>query len=339
MADSLKGQLLELLNRIAVALETIASRLEPSGAAETAHEKLQRPPAPRIDPARPASPPPVVMENRPLDTSHPLVAFLAKRKISIKALPQADEGDEVLNRLAQQIGSRYASVKKLLDAIKWSLRHDKPIHLFLKNERQEVVSHICQVASMLHEIAFLTRYRYERSPKCLLRAEPSRFPGAINFFTGGWLERYLKNEVLAALSWSRPGKPVHILQGVQVTLPNGDDGELDLLVASEEDIYWFEVKSGDYQQYVQKYARLSSLLGLGPSRSIMVLADLSRTTASAIASLFKMTVVSIADVSPFLEAIFREAADAQTIAVPAAPPVAASPAAPPSPGTPAAESV
>jgi hypothetical protein len=340
VADTFNGQLLELLNRIAVALETIASRSEPTESTEIAPEKIERPLAPRCDPARLAPMPPPVVEEKPLDASHPLVEFLATRKIAVKTLPEVDEGDEVLGRLAQQIGSRYTSVKKLLDAIKWSLRNGKPINLFMKNERQEVVSNTCQIASMLHEIAFLTRYRYERSPKFLLRAEPSRFPRAINFFTGGWLERYIKNEVLAALNWSRPGKPVHVLQGAQITLPNGDDFELDLLVASEEDIYWFEVKSGDYQQYVQKYAKMSSLLGLGPSHSVMVLADLSRTTASAIASLFKMTVVSIADVSTFLESVFGVPPDADALAMPAAAPVAVSPAATASsPGTPTAESL
>lgn len=340
MADTFNGQLLELLNRIAVALETIASRMEPTESTEIAPEKLERPLTAPVDPARVGPMSPVVAEEKAIDASHPLVEFLAKRKIAVKTLPEEDEGDEVLGRLAQHIGSRYTTVKKLLDAIKWSLRNGKPINLFMKNERQEVVSNTCQIASMLHEIAFLTRYRYERSPKCLLRAEPSRFPRAINFFTGGWLERYIKNEVLSALNWSRPGKAVHVLQGAQIILPNGDDFELDLLVASEEDIYWFEVKSGDYQQYVQKYAKMSSLLGLGPSHSIMVLADLSRTTASAIASLFKMTVVSIADVSTFLESVFGGPADPDGLAMPAATPAAMTPTATTSsPGTPTAESL
>lgn|GEM_PF-503008 len=345
MADISDGHLLELLTRIAVALEKIAARIEPPEAAEIVPDQVERLIVPRLDPARFESArlapfPPVAVEDKPLDANHPLVDFLAKRKITVKAVPEVDEGDEVLGRLAQQIGSRYASVKKLLDSIKWSLRNGKPVNLYLKNERQEVVSNTCQIASMLHEIAFFTRYRYERSPKCLLRAEPSRFPRAINFFTGGWLERYIKNEVVSALNWSRPGRPVHVLQGAQITLPNGDDFELDLLVASEDDIYWFEVKSGDYQQYVQKYAKMSSLLGLGPSRSIMVLADLSRTTASAIASLFKMTVVSIADVSPFLESVFGGPADADGLASAATAPVdIATVADAPSPDAPAAESL
>ncbi len=319
MALANDGQLLEMLGRIAIALEKIAARLESTDGAEAVAEKAQRPTMSRAELPQQAATPVTPAEVNSLNAVRPLVEFLARRKIEVKAFPQVDEGDEVLDRLAQHIGSRYGAVKKLLDSIKWSLRNDKPINLSLKNERQEVVSNCCQIASMLHEIAFFTRYRYERSPKCLLRAEPSRFPRAINFFTGGWLERYIKSEVLSAMSRAQPGKPVYVLQGAQIVLPNGDDFELDLLAGSGDETYWFEVKSGDYQQYVQKYARMSSLLGLGPSHSIMVLADLSRSTASAIARLFRMTVVSIADVPSFLESLFEapaEAAAAHSVAAP-----------------------
>lgn len=300
--DTPVDQILTVLERIAAALERIASRLDlPDGTSalpmkvEQVIENVER--AFSFPAAAPAE---AVLAPAP----NPLIDFLSKRKVSIKTFPKRDEGDEILDRLAQYIGSRYSSVRKLLEAVKRNLSNGDSFCLNLRTDRQEDVSSICQLASQLHEVAFLTRYRYEKSPKCLLWAQPSRFPKAINFFTGGWLERYIRSQVLSALNWSRPGQKVSYLSGIQVILPNGDDFELDLLVAAEQDVFWFEAKTGDYQQFVQKYAKISNLLGLTPQRSVMVLTDVSRTTASAIAGLFKMTVIPISDVDELLEQLF-----------------------------------
>lgn len=300
MTDSNNGQILVVLERIATALERIASRLEFQNAT-TALPKVEQPTErPEMDIHLP--PPDQVADS--LTTTNSLIDFLAKRKISIKTLPKHDEGDEVLDRLAQYIGSRYTSVRKLLEAIKRNLSTGNSFSLNLRAERQEDLSSVCQLASQLHEVAFLTRYRYEKSPKCLLWGQPSRFPKAINFFTGGWLERYIRSQVLSALNWSRPGQKVTCLSGAQVILPNGDDFELDLLVAAEQDVFWFEAKSGDYQQYVQKYAKISNLLGLSQQRSVMVLTDITRAAALAVAGLFKMTVIPITEVDELLEQLF-----------------------------------
>jgi hypothetical protein len=79
----------------------------------------------------------------------------------------------------------------------------------------------------------------------------------------------------------------------QITLPNGDDFELDILTAIGSSIYWVEAKSGDYQQHVAKYSKFARLLELDFDHSFMVLTDVPDTLCDALSSLFSMTVCTL----------------------------------------------
>ena len=46
----------------------------------------------------------------------------------------------------------------------------------------------------------------------------------------------------------------------QIILPNGDDFELDLICHVNNFFFWIEAKSGDYQQHINKYSKMSKIL-------------------------------------------------------------------------------
>lgn len=102
----------------------------------------------------------------------------------------------------------------------------------------------CQLARDLHQVAFLTEYRYLKSPQYVIQATPSRASQAINFINGGWLEHYVRlkfHEAFAALD-----VPRSFIQGVKIRFANGDNYELDFLGELDGKLFWLECKTGDY---------------------------------------------------------------------------------------------
>lgn len=92
----------------------------------------------------------------------------------------------------------------------------------------------------------------------------------------------------------------------QITLPNGDDFELDLICHASGSFFWIEAKSGNYQQHISKYSKMSKILNLDSRHSIMVLPDISEDRCTALTSLFSMTVCSLSCLEEILVETIRK---------------------------------
>lgn len=219
--------------------------------------------------------------------------YLNERKIKIKMIPQEDEADQYLDKIAVFMGKRYGLIKNFLEQIKSKLSTGDSFRMDLKNHTQEEIASICQLATMLHEIAFLEDYNYMKSPKYVLFARPNRIPIAINFLTGKWLERYIRTQIISLISHINPTINFSYIMNPLVTLPNGDYFEFDFLLEIEGEIFWMEAKTGDYQRYVNKYSKIANILNLDTSHAFMILTDITDAGVEALKSLFNMNVVSI----------------------------------------------
>lgn len=269
-----------LLARIAVALERIADSLD-----------AQNPPLQEAG-AEDAAAPAGSEGAQPGGNDLPLLhKFLASRNIAIKTLPAEQESDETLDKLAVMIGDKLESVSLLLDAIKANMSAGRAFSLHLKDLPQQSIADITNLSSNLYAIAFLTAYRYYKSPAYQLNATPSTAPKAQNFFSGQWLERFVKAQVISLLK-SRAIK-FSYLCNAQITLPNGDDFEIDMLFDAGGEIFWLEAKSGEYQKHIEKYSKMTKTMGLDRAHTFMVLTDnnVSDRVARDLSNVFGMTVV------------------------------------------------
>lgn len=224
---------------------------------------------------------------------NPIFRFLAERNIQVKTFQTEEEIDDVLDNIALFMGNRYNKIKKVYNSIKSKLNSGIGFRLDLKNATQEEVSYSCQLCNSLHQIAFLSEYKYFKSPQFIINAKPARIPTAINFFTGQWLERFIKTEVKNTIrKLERPVK-FSYLTNPQIILPNGDDFELDILFCIEDEIFWFEAKTGEYQNYVDKYSKMAKLMELDSEHSFMVLTEVHEPNCIALKKIFGMEVVNI----------------------------------------------
>lgn len=241
------------------------------------------------------------VKNAARESSDVIVRFLNEKKIQVKSIPDEGDEDEVLDKIAVFMGVRYELIEKFYRRIKSNISLGKSFRMNLKNETQDEVSAVCQLATRLHRIAFLEEYNYQNSPKFLLHARPSKIPKAINFFTGQWLERFIKSQVIELIETVSEESHYAYLLNPKIVLPNGDDFELDVIFSINGKIFWFEGKTGDYQRHVNKYSRISSLLDLDKEHSFMVLTNISESSARDLSLLFNMTVVSVEKFSGVLQ--------------------------------------
>lgn len=224
---------------------------------------------------------------------NPILRFLSERNIQVKTFQTDEEIDDILDNIALFMGNRYNKVKKVYNAIKSKLNSGTGFRLDLKNATQEEVNCSCQLCNSLHQIAFLSEYKYFKSPQFIINAKPNRIPTAINFFTGQWLERFIKTEVKNTIrKLERPVKFAY-LTNPQIILPNGDDFELDVLFSIDDEIFWFEAKTGEYQNYVEKYSRMAKLMQLDNQHAFMVLTEVNEPNCIALKKIFGMEVVNV----------------------------------------------
>lgn len=282
-------KLINILERIATALETIAEKnsstlpFNINSELHNINENINSTRSEEINEQ-------VII---PVNDVNPIFRFLADKNIQVKTFQINEEIDDVLDNIALFMGNRYNRIKKVYNTIKSKLNTGTTFRLDLKNATQEEVSYSCQLCNSLHQIAFLSEYKYFKSPQFVINGRPNRIPTAINFFTGQWLERFIKTEVKNSIRKLETPIKFAYLTNPQIILPNGDDFELDVLFSIDEEIFWFEAKTGDYQNYVDKYSRMAKLLQLDNKHAFMVLTEVNEQNCIALRKIFGMEVVNI----------------------------------------------
>ncbi|MBL8616774.1 MAG: hypothetical protein JNM72_14270 [Deltaproteobacteria bacterium] len=314
------GRKTDALERIATALERIAAALErpPAAAVEApaapAPQSLRAEaapgsalPGPRAEAAAvvtgaPAGQLPGGVEATAAQIEAPagdrtglLRAWLGRRGVTVQREKGAAIEEEALLPIARFIGTQYERVKLVIDALKRGSAEGTVQSVSLKEQAPAVVTCSTHLSHQLHELALIEAFKYHRAPAYQLHLTPSRLPTAVYFITGGWLELYVRAVVLKALRAAHPEGAFSLLENLQVTLPTGEDFELDLLFEVEGEVWWVEMKSGGFQRHIAKYNRISRLLRLPPSRCFMVLCEANAEVCAKLSSLFAMSVIPVAD--------------------------------------------
>jgi predicted Zn finger-like uncharacterized protein len=226
-----------------------------------------------------------------------IINYLDTKSIQIKKLPESHASDELINSFALYLGDNYDAIEKLYKTIKRTMQKGESFKLHIANEPQKSISSMCQFAHRLYQSAFLADYKYLKSPQFLITARSSSLPNVQNFFSGQWLERYILQKMIEVVENFIHTHSTHVkwshLINPQIKLPNEDDFELDILFEVQEHIYWVETKTGDYQSYIDKYARMSKILGVDSQHSFMVLTNIEDNLCDSLSAMFSMNVCSI----------------------------------------------
>ena len=233
-----------------------------------------------------------------------LIDKLQDNNITVKTHVQENNS---LDHIACFMGDRYSEIKKVYETIKRHLNRPNGFHLNLKNATQSEITASCQLCTNLYDIAFLSEYKYDKSPKYFIHATPNKIPIAINFLTGHWLEIFIRKTIQDSLNSLHTDIEYTYLINPQIILPNGNDFELDVVFLVNDEIYWVEGKTGNYQQYINKYSDMANILKLDKNHSFMVLTDtITSNTAYILSKTFNMTIIPVEEFKEEIRCIFQE---------------------------------
>lgn len=124
-----------------------------------------------------------------------LIDKLQEKNITVKTYVDSFQENTSLDNIAYFMGNRYKDIRKVYETIKRHLNKPNGFHLDLKNSTQSEISASCQLCTTLYDIAFLSEYKYDKSPRYFIHATPNKIPIAINFLTGHWLEVFIRKTI------------------------------------------------------------------------------------------------------------------------------------------------
>lgn len=289
------------LKRIAVALERIADSIE--NPSQTINPNLS---VTEEDIEKSEDNEFVPLKRQEVDVSL-LIEKLAEKDIGIKTYVDSTNDNTSLDHIAKFMGDKYSDIKKVYETMKRHLNRSHGFHLDMKSSTQNEITASCQLCTNLYDIAFLSEYKYDKSPKFFIHATPNKIPVAINFITGHWLEIFIRKTIQDCLNSLPMDIEYTYLINPQIILPNGDDFELDVVFLINGEIYWVEGKTGNYQHYINKYSEVATLMDLDKNHSLMVLTDVIHpNTVYILSKTFNMTIIPVEEFKDEFNYIIRE---------------------------------
>lgn len=293
-----------LLKSIALSLERIADSLE-----KNAHNEVDD----KVDVAVESSDDTNENENMDYGCSvkeidvNILIDKLQEKNITVKTYVDSITENTSLDNVAYFMGNRYNDIRKVYETIKRHLNKPNGFHLDLKNATQSEISASCQLCTTLYDIAFLSEYKYDKSPRYFIHATPNKIPIAINFLTGHWLEIFIRKTIQDSLKSLPATIEYTYLINPQIILPNGNDFELDVVFLINGEIYWVEGKTGNYQNYINKYSHVANMLNLDKNHSFLVLTDvINPNTTYILSKTFDMTIIPVEEFEEEIKYVFHE---------------------------------
>jgi hypothetical protein len=221
-------------------------------------------------------------KNFTLEKLKALQKYLSDREIRLVSLPDESTLDPRLSQIAAFLGKYLAYVQPFYFRLKGTLNTAEEIHFSLLGSQGRDVTHTLNFCKMLKEVGFLEHFSYRRSPHYKIVARLKRTPAAINFLSGGWLEHHIRDKVVAILTThpSTLEMPYAFMKNPKIILPGNENFEFDFLLMVGDKVFWIEAKTGEYMDYIAKYARVSKLLELNRNSSLLVLVDIPKPDAN-----------------------------------------------------------
>lgn len=212
-------------------------------------------------------------------------ALLSRRGIAVRIVGEHSPEDVMLAALARQIVHQWRDLWPVCRLIRRGGRTPTRFQLAAKPGTAAIA--FCERA---HRVGLLRDCRLVGGPAPKLWIETNAAPVAQAFFGGGWLERYVREEVRTAFG---AVDGVQRLWNVVVRLPDGADFEFDHLALYGGRLLWIESKTGAYQPSLDRYRRVGRLLGVAADSAWVVVSgrQVSGEAARTIRGLFGVNIV------------------------------------------------
>ncbi len=194
-----------------------------------------------------------------------------------KAKDYSDLNPEVITT-AVYMGDHFQVIRDFYSTVKSTLNQCQEFQYSLAEANIPVDDNgrVVAFARGLHKIGYLSSYEYKKAPHRIITAQVDNSPEAHNFISGSWLEHYVYYKAKDILTGEYA-----CVRNLNVTLPENEQFEFDMLICTGQNIVWVECKTGKYSPYLTKYSRIAQLLGLEAKNTILVTAETQAVDVSA----------------------------------------------------------
>ena len=203
-----------------------------------------------------------------------LINYLKGSGIEISYIGEG-AGDKIFIEAASYLGKYLKYLNNFYLTLKSTLNDCAEFSYSLQKLPAQNVSHIMHFCKLLTDAGLLAASEYQKAPRSRIVARVSKMTGAVNFLSGGWLEYYVRDKIIAIIT-THPATldmPYAFLKNARGILPNGSYCEFDFLLCLGEKIFWIEAKTGGYENFLQRYSRIAKLLNLNRLSSMLVCAE------------------------------------------------------------------
>lgn len=242
-----------------------------------------------------SSPQTAVNQIHQISEDQEVITWLTQQGIKVQNYHKSDENEEVFNKLASYLGNKHSELRYFYKQLKRSFSKGENLALNLNSRSKQEITCTTQFCNRMSDYAFLTSYQYDRKKK-MLYASPQRTGIVINFITGGWFERFIYLSLCQLLKEHE--QPYKSILNPQIILQDGEDFELDILFLIQENPFWIECKTGDYQNHVTKYSKMRTVLSIPKECSLLVILGISDQLTEELTNLHN---IYIANENNFLE--------------------------------------
>lgn len=300
MAEGILEELLITLKRIADTLEAIHQELQRYNQQPVSQNTITAAAPPSEE---------IAQEPLPEDEGQILRQWMEARGFHVQTYRILSAQPEPWDWFALFLGERFDHLREFYEKWKRSLNTQHPFTLSLQNAEPKHISNVVQYANQLKAASLIQDYLYRRSTRTLY-VTPAVSPDIINFVTGGWLERYVGQQIWRrALALGMSRSRVHVFRNVQVVMPNRQDAEIDIFALFDggKEALWIESKTGDYTNSVERWRVLNGYLKFPPTRAAILLLDVPGGYArELLVQRTGMQVLGFAQLPDFLDQVLQD---------------------------------
>lgn len=217
--------------------------------------------------------------------------FLKQKGYDVFYCTFIEDIDPTMLMIANSIGKSYNLVSPFILEIKRNIDKPSQFSLRVKKYTQRSAGAICCLATLLKEHKLLRYYSYRKSPECIVIAKPENSGNIHNFYTGQWLEYYVANVINTALESREGHKSVNL--NIKVKNRNLVEFEFDVMAILNDEIFWIECKTGEYNKHLPKYEKLAKELGIPSNRMFLVVAGIDDEIAKSLSNAHDITICSV----------------------------------------------
>ena len=217
-----------------------------------------------------------------------LIKFLAEKGIYAGNYIDSLLTDKHLYNAADYLADHYRQLENFYKQLKRSQILKKDLTLKANSIH---IEYIKKWSEILHKNKLIDGYvSYNNNRMEIDIAEIHR---ATKFINGYWLEVFLRSEISQFFRKNLDKiQSFDILAQVEVQMPDKKTSELDLLIMLNEQVYWFECKSGRVgKEYYSLFKKHRKYMQLPRTRSFLLVPDMNLNQAEALDKKAGMTLL------------------------------------------------